>query len=698
MTAETCGRARGLACGVLGLVLAALLADDCAAQAAPIVPGASQRVALVIGNSRYPAEPLPSAARDAAAVAEKLRGMGYSVRSLNDLTKEQMQAAYRQHVQDLVASGGVGVIYFAGHGLQFDGQTFLVPIDAETGDRREAGFWAVALDPMLLILERAGNRANVVLLDACRNNPFGRTEGRTPGLAAPTLANLKSTLVQYATAPGLKALDGGKDKHSPYAEALLSQLDMPSDDVTEMLRRVRESVMAATRNEQTPWEVGTLRERISLQAPAGTAAPAPPRAVAAAASGGTGAGAGILRYLGQDRGAARFAKVREVMATDFGRQPISGDEFVGILQGLTGQQLVSVMHMFLKNVDEDLSARQVLSVVAMTTAEDRLAAVAGLVRRLKGTLSVADALVILDGESPRLRQSILFSLRDKLPPNLSGTEVLRLSGDPRPDSRATLDALAPRVEHLTPSELQALVAPLLGRERAHALEKLSPKVVGELSAQQAGELLDNETGSSREQLLKLLAPHVASGLSDAQAQALLGTLDGSQRAAAASLLKPKLNAPAVASAAAPVQREAPAAAPVEASKKSKADAAVAAAPAVPSAPPVSKQVAAAAPVVANVAPKAPPQIAPPVGEYLILSEPQVRYCLYEKERLLTLRSLLGPGDAGPRAQFDMRATDYRSRCTHYRFVRGLDAKIAAEIVDQRPSLNREAMAILGRNR
>ena len=113
MTAEPCGRARGLVRGVLGLVLAALLADDCAAQAAPTVPGASQRVALVIGNSRYPAEPLPSAARDAAAVAEKLRGMGYSVRSFNDLTKEQMQAAYRQHVQDLVAGGGVGVIYFA---------------------------------------------------------------------------------------------------------------------------------------------------------------------------------------------------------------------------------------------------------------------------------------------------------------------------------------------------------------------------------------------------------------------------------------------------------------------------------------------------------------------------------------------------------------------------------------------------------
>ena len=237
---------------VLAIALAVLAsALPAAAQAQRPEP----RLALVIGNSAYKESPLRNPVNDVRAMSQRLKELGFTVLVHENATKRTMEAAIVEFGRRL-AEGGVGAFYYAGHGLQVRGRNYLVPVDAEIDD--EAGVRVAAVDVELLLeqMAEAKNRVNLVVLDACRNNPFERRmRGASRGLAAVDAA--RGTLVAYATAPGSVAADG--DGHNGlYTEALLEALREPGLKVEEVFKRVRIEVTRRSKGAQTPWESSSL--------------------------------------------------------------------------------------------------------------------------------------------------------------------------------------------------------------------------------------------------------------------------------------------------------------------------------------------------------------------------------------------------------------------------------------------------------
>ena len=184
-----------------GLVLAAtlwpfVLVAPVAAQA----PREEPRLALVIGNSAYREAPLRNPVNDARAMAQRLRELGFTVIAHENATKRTMEAAIIEFGRRL-GEGGVGAFYYAGHGLQVRGRNYLVPVDCEIDDEASTRVAAVDVELLLEQMNEARNRINLVVLDACRNNPFERRmRGGSRGLAAVDAA--RGTLIAYATVAG----------------------------------------------------------------------------------------------------------------------------------------------------------------------------------------------------------------------------------------------------------------------------------------------------------------------------------------------------------------------------------------------------------------------------------------------------------------------------------------------------------------
>jgi len=216
-------------------------------------PATEQKVALVIGNSAYPTARLRNPVNDAKAMADKLRKLGFDVILRTDVNLRDMTRAFSQFGQKLVP-GSVGLFYYAGHGMQVQGKNFLIPVDAEIETEASVRTEAVDVDQLLYQLGNA--RLSMVILDACRNNPFERRfRGGGGGLAqidAPT-----GTLLAYATAPGKVASDGA-GANGLYTEALLKVLDMPGLKVEDIFKQVRIHVVKASDGQQTPWESSSL--------------------------------------------------------------------------------------------------------------------------------------------------------------------------------------------------------------------------------------------------------------------------------------------------------------------------------------------------------------------------------------------------------------------------------------------------------
>jgi len=227
-----------------------------------VTASGDRRVALVIGNGKYRyTQNLSNPSRDATAIAEKLRALKFEVTLVLDADKQSMERALRAHGDSLRGSS-IALTYFAGHGMQIDGKNFLIPTDARLRKKRDVNYEVVALETVLFEME-GGNRANIVILDACRNNPLAqqlasqtRSPGKSRGLAIPLNTSV-GTLIAYATAPNREAVDG-KSKHSPYTTALLKWLGTPGMEIAEVFRRVREDVMRATERQQIPWENSSL--------------------------------------------------------------------------------------------------------------------------------------------------------------------------------------------------------------------------------------------------------------------------------------------------------------------------------------------------------------------------------------------------------------------------------------------------------
>ena len=223
-----------------------------------------KRVALVIGNSAYQnTPPLANPKNDAKEMGKVLKRIGFDVDVVVDATKPQMDQALRRFGNKLDGSSAA-VFYYAGHGIQVDGVNYILPIDASLKNERDLKWEASDLTVVLNEME-GGSRVNLLFLDACRDNPLSQTLARSMGQnrsssigrgLAPMKANA-GTLISYSTKEGEVAVDG-KGKHSPYTEALLKHIETPGVEIGLLLRKVREQVIAATKNKQVPWEYGSL--------------------------------------------------------------------------------------------------------------------------------------------------------------------------------------------------------------------------------------------------------------------------------------------------------------------------------------------------------------------------------------------------------------------------------------------------------
>lgn len=216
---------------------------------------AERRVALVIGNSAYKQAPLVNPGNDARAMAQVLRESGFTVTELRNLNQAGMRRAIREF-GDEITKGGVGLFFYAGHGMQIRGRNFLVPVGSDIEREDEVEDQAVDARLVLEKMASAKNPLNIVILDACRNNPFISSFRSTiVGLAA--MDAPAGTLVAFSTAPGQVAADGTGD-NGLYTKHLVSYMREPGLKVEDVFKRVRSAVRQESGGRQTPWENTSL--------------------------------------------------------------------------------------------------------------------------------------------------------------------------------------------------------------------------------------------------------------------------------------------------------------------------------------------------------------------------------------------------------------------------------------------------------
>ena len=241
-----------------------------------LVPALSapRRIALVIGNAAYQEGRLRNPVNDATDMAANLRQLGFHVTLLRDVQRPEMDGAIDTFSRQL-RQGGVGLFYFAGHGVQVAGENYLIPLGARLVRAQDVRYQAVPVGQVLGALEDADNGLNIMILDACRNNPFARSwRSRTRGLVA--VQAVEGSLIAYATAPGSVAADGD-GRNGLYTQHLLHAMTIPGLSVEQMFKRVRVAVRKATAGKQTPWESSSLTGDFAFQL-----APSPPPPIATA--------------------------------------------------------------------------------------------------------------------------------------------------------------------------------------------------------------------------------------------------------------------------------------------------------------------------------------------------------------------------------------------------------------------------------
>ena len=218
-------------------------------------PPTARRTALVIGNAAYAESPLQNAVKDAVDITALLRRLSFEVTFLRDVPLQEMQEAVNAFNLRL-RQGGIGLFYFAGHGIQMDGENYLIPINARIARQRDVRDQALPMGRILGAMEDANNGLNILILDACRNLPFSRSwRTRQVGLAPPPAA--RGTLIAYATAPGGMAADGAGE-NGVYTKHLLQTMALPGLSIEQVFKQVRYGVVTETEGKQTPWESSSL--------------------------------------------------------------------------------------------------------------------------------------------------------------------------------------------------------------------------------------------------------------------------------------------------------------------------------------------------------------------------------------------------------------------------------------------------------
>jgi uncharacterized caspase-like protein len=227
-----------------------------------------QRLALVIGNAAYRVDPLDNPVNDARLVASSLKQAAFDVTLAENLDRRALLGALRAFGERL-NDNSVAVLYYAGHGLQLRDRNYLIPVDAEMRSEDEIALAGIDLTFILGRMSAARSRINIAIIDACRNNPFAPSTGKSAHTAQ-GLAQMDApvgTLLAYATAPGKLAADGlgsVNDKNGLYAQQLARHALTPGLPVEHVFKRVREAVVRASREAQVPWESSSLQGEFSF--------------------------------------------------------------------------------------------------------------------------------------------------------------------------------------------------------------------------------------------------------------------------------------------------------------------------------------------------------------------------------------------------------------------------------------------------
>lgn len=248
--------------------LAALATAPALALSAPVparAQAAARKIALVVGNGRYPAIPLPNPENDARLIAANLRTLNFDTTLQLNLNVRDFRRVLREFLRRMQDEEGAAVLYYAGHGVQMDGRNYLLPVDINLRDQEEVKDESVDIDELFVSrIDRSRSKARIIILDACRDNPFGprtRAAGRNAGLAEMAA---RGTLIAYASAPGAPAEDGPPGSNSIYTRHLAREMMIEGLEVEQMFKRVRVAVLRDTQDRQVPWVNTSLTVNFSF--------------------------------------------------------------------------------------------------------------------------------------------------------------------------------------------------------------------------------------------------------------------------------------------------------------------------------------------------------------------------------------------------------------------------------------------------
>jgi hypothetical protein len=252
------------------LVIIIILSHRAEAQTNVLTSGGEKRLALIIGNAKYIYSPeLANPVNDARAIKDALQNVGFDVYEYENLSQSQIKQAI-DNFGSRLKNYTVGLFFYSGHGIQSKGSNYLIPVDANIQSEQQIEYDCVQADRVLGLMEGAGSKINIVILDACRNNPFEKSWSRAvqgTGLAmmnAPT-----GSLVAYSTSPGRTASDG-TGSNGLYTSALLDNIKTPNISILQMFQNVRRAVSDRSGKQQIPWESTSLTDDFYFVNPSST--------------------------------------------------------------------------------------------------------------------------------------------------------------------------------------------------------------------------------------------------------------------------------------------------------------------------------------------------------------------------------------------------------------------------------------------
>jgi WD40 repeat protein len=229
-----------------------------------------RRIALVIGNSKYQqVSKLPNPINDANDMAATLRELGFEVILRTDASLQDMDSALSEFSRKL-HGGGVGAFFYAGHGVQMDGENYLIPVDAKLRIKTDIAYEALPVGKILGRMEEADNQTNIVILDACRNNPFGRGWSRSLESGLAQIIAPSGTFIAYATSPG-KLAEDGEEGNGTFTQYILKYIKTPKLSIESLFKQVRQGVAIQTKNHQVPWDSSSLIGEFSFNPATGIA-------------------------------------------------------------------------------------------------------------------------------------------------------------------------------------------------------------------------------------------------------------------------------------------------------------------------------------------------------------------------------------------------------------------------------------------